>query len=312
MLLMMRVILAVITPLAVLFSAACASSAPELPGDTSPATVADKLTGANGSAFLTDITTYAWSDHGLRAGDLLNWIPRDAGSSDPATATRAGNTAHALAAFLADQYKNVKDAGSKNPLLIQSYAAALVPYLGAMVGDSTGTSGFNPLDGLDTDMPSTALVFTVLASDPKANDVATDGADNRAAAYVRRFADAAAADASSAGSQEALENLRRAARLLGLVAAGARLAGKESPNTTGAHAKTDVAFEVATRMLRGTDPHFSAEYFAPNGSLKSPSEVGDEGWSLYDSQLFNYLATYPAITDAIDRFGRTYSSIAGS
>jgi hypothetical protein len=46
MILIMRIILAVAIPLAVLFSAACASSAPELPSDPSPATVADKLTGA--------------------------------------------------------------------------------------------------------------------------------------------------------------------------------------------------------------------------------------------------------------------------
>jgi hypothetical protein len=312
MFLILRIILAVAIPFAVLFSAACAPSAPELPSDPSPAAVADKLTGPGGSAFLTGITTYEWPDRGLRAGELMSWIPRDAGSSDPATATRAGKTARAVAVFLADQYKSVKDAGSKNPALIQSYAAALIPYLGAMVGDPTGTSGFEPLDGLDTDMPSTALVFTVMASDPKANDMFTAAAHNRATAYERQFADAAAANPSSAGSQEELENLRRAARLLGLIAAGARLAGKESPNATEAHAKTNVAYEVATRMLRGTDAHFSAEYFTPNGSLKSPSEVGDEGWSLYDTQLFNYLATYPEITDAIDRFGRTYSPIAGS
>jgi len=65
-------------------------------------------------------------------------------------------------------------------------------------------------------------------------------------------------------------------------------------------------------MLRGTDPHFSAEYFTPKGALKTPDEVGNAGWSLYDEQLSNYLAKYPAITEAINKFGRTYGSVAGS
>jgi hypothetical protein len=37
----------------------------------------------------------------------------------------------------------------------------------------------------------------------------------------------------------------------------------------------------------------------------------DAAWSLYDTRLFNYLASYPTITEAIDKFGRTYSSVAG-
>jgi hypothetical protein len=312
MVFILRIIAAVVIPLALAFSAACAPSAPTLPTDTSPPAIAMKMAGSGGPAFLSDITHYEWSDDGARAGELLSWIPRDAGSSDPIVAARAGKTAHVVGGFLADQYMNVKGAGAKNPALIQSYAATLIPYLGAMVGDPMGTSDFEPLDGLDTEMPRTASVFAVMASDPKANSMFTEAADNRAAAYEREFADVAAANPSSADSPAQQDNLARAARLLGLNAAGARLAGKESQNSTTSHAKTNLAYVVVSRMLRGQDPHFSLEYFTPNGSLKSPDQVGSAQWSLYDAQLFNYLATYPAITDAIYNFGRTYGSIAGS
>src|SRR5262249_19630117 len=192
MLFISRIILPVTISLAVLLSAACSPSAPELPSDTSPAAVADRLTGSGGSAFLSDITTHEWPDDGRRAGELLSWIPRDAGSSDQATAARAGAPAHALAVFLADHYSERKSSGGLNPALIQSYAGALIPYVRAMVGDPTGTSGFEPLDGLDTDMPRTASVFAAMASDPKANEMFTNAAKKSGAAFEQDFADAVA------------------------------------------------------------------------------------------------------------------------
>jgi len=297
---------------ALLLSTACAPSAPELPSDTSPAAIAERITGSGGSAFLSEITTYNWPDHGRRAGELLAWIPRDSGSLDQATAARAGTTAHALAVFLADHYAEVKDSGKTNPALIQSYAGALVPYLGAVVGDQKGVSSFEPLDGLDTDMPRSATVFAAIGSDPSANSTFTEAANQRGLALEREFADAVAADPSSASSAAQHERLARAARLLGLVAAGTRLAGTAPPDSSSSHAETAVAYAVASRMVQGRDPHFSAEYFTPQGVLKAPNQIDAAQWSLYDTQLSNYLATYPAISKAIDRFASRYRSIAGS
>jgi hypothetical protein len=297
---------------ALLLSGACAPSSPELPSDASPAAVADRVTGSGGSAFLSDITTYEWPDDGRRAADLLSWIPRDANSSDRATAARAGTTAHALATFLADHYSDIKNSVGRNPALIQSYAGALVPYLGAMVGDPTETSGFEPLDELDSNMPRTASTFAVMNTDAQASAIFAEAANKRGATYQGNFANAVAVDPSSATSPAQHDTLARAARLLGLVGAGNRLAGATSSEMTAAHARTEVAYAVASKMLRGPNPYFSPEYLTPDGTLKQPDQVENAAWSLYDTQLANYLATYPPITKAVDQFVSRYESIAGS
>ena len=90
------------------------------------------------------------------------------------------------------------------------------------------------------------------------------------------------------------------------------MAGTAPPDSSSSHAETAVAYAVVSKMLRGTDPHFSAEYFMSDGALKAPDQVDNAQWSLYDTQLSNYLATYPAITKAIGQFVNRYRSIAGS
>ncbi len=99
----------------VLVSAACTPSAPALPTDASPAAVSEKVRGSGGSSFLGDITSFERPDDGRHAGELLSWIPRDAKSSDPETANRAGATAHAIATFLADHYNDVKERAQPTP-----------------------------------------------------------------------------------------------------------------------------------------------------------------------------------------------------
>jgi hypothetical protein len=306
----MRITLAVVVCATALIAAACSPSAPALPTDISPDKLAGQISGADGTAFLRDVTTHEWSDEGQRAGEMLSWIPRDAGSSDTATAARAGTTAHALAEFLADHYTEVKDAGSANPALIQSYAAALIPYSGAMVGDPSGTSGFEPLDRLGSPMQRTALVFAVIARDDAANRELTDAAKNRASEYEQQFANYAAADPSLTKPDPRREPLAWAARLLGLVAAGDRLANPDTAMPLSIRPATEVQYEIVSRMVRRSDPRISPEYFNPDGTLKSPDKVGNSAWSLYDSQLANYLASYPRLSAAVSEFDSTYLSIA--
>jgi hypothetical protein len=306
----MRIAIAVVMCATALVAAACSPSAPALPTDTNPDKLAGQISGAEGTAFLRDITTHEWPDEGQRAGELLSWIPRDARSSDSATAARAGATTHALAAFLADHYTEVKDAGSTNPALIQSYTAALIPYLGAMVGDPSGTSGFEPLDRLGSPMQRTALVFAVIAGDAAANREFTDAAKNRAAKYEQQFAGYAAADPSLSKPDPRREPLAWAARLLGLVAAGDRLANPDSAEPLSFRPATEVQYEIVSRMVGRSDPRISPDYFNPDGTLKPPDKVGNGAWSLYDSQLANYLASYPRLSDAIAEFDRMYLSIA--
>lgn len=306
----MRIMVAAVVFATAVVTAACSPSTPALPTDTSPDKVAGQISGGEGTAFLRDITIHEWPDEGQRAGELLSWIPRDARSSNSPTAARSGTTAHALAAFLADHYTEVKDAGSTNPALIRSYAAALAPYLGAMVGDPSSTSGFDPLDRLGSPMQRTALVFAVIAGDGAANREFTDAAKNRAAEYEQQFASYAAADPSLSKPDPRRESLAWAARLLGLVAAGDQLSNPDSAVPLSFRPATDVQYEIVSRMVRRSDPRISPEYFNPDGILMSPDQVGNDAWSLYDSQLANYLATYPKLSDAITEFDSTYLSIA--
>jgi len=290
----------------VLVSAACTPSAPALPTDASPAAVSEEVRGSGGSSFLGDITSYEWPDDGRHAGELLSWIPRDAKTSDPETANRAGATAHAIATFLADHYNEVKGAGATNPALIQAYATALIPYLGAMVGDPNGTSGFEPLDSLDSSMPRTAEVFAVMATDAAADHTFIDAASSHADTYEKQFADLAAAD-PTLSSPNWRNDLLPAARIRGLIKAGSRLAGRQ-PDPTTQRSVYELQYLVVSRMVRGSAPFISPEYFNPDGSLKSADEI-DGPWSRYNAQLGSYLTSYPQITDAIKVFQDTFTAI---
>jgi hypothetical protein len=140
--------------LALLFSAACASSDPALPAKDDPIAVHDALVGPQGQDFLSKITTHDWPDDGARAGEAFAWIAREAMSADPAVSTRAGEAAHALASFLSGNSSQLLDistgwfglghttAGDLNPKLVQAYAAALVPYQGALACYSGDVRGF--------------------------------------------------------------------------------------------------------------------------------------------------------------------------
>lgn len=78
----------------------------------SPVAVHELITGPDGAAFLESISTYSWEDGGAAAAELFEWIRGDATSADTATATRAGETANALARFLSDNGDKLLDMSS--------------------------------------------------------------------------------------------------------------------------------------------------------------------------------------------------------
>ena len=282
---------------------------PELPANTDTAGIADRTTGPDGQTFLREITTASWNDDGQRAAELFAWIPRDAQSTDRSAATRAGRTAHAIASFIADEKDSIAGAPA-NPALWQAYAQSLVPYLGAFVGDESGVTGFAPLDGLNSQMRRTAAVFAAMARNSDANRIFADAASQRARTFEAAFAKAAVAEPASADRGEAQRNLLQAARLRSLVATGAYLADPKSDKPAVAYAQTELAYQVASLTARPGDLHIDPNYFGNNGRLLSQSEIPDDSWSLYDSQLTVYLAPWPAINDAIRQFGRAYGVIA--
>ena len=287
----------------------CTSDAePALPSSTDAAAIAERVTGPDGQAFLRDITAASWNDDGRRAAELFASIPRDAESTDRTAADRAGKSAHAIASFLADEREKIAGAPA-NPALWQTFAQSLVPYLGTMVGDKSGVVGFEPLDGPNSQMRHTTSMFAAMAKHTEANRILTDAASARAHTYEAAFAKAAVADPISADRGAAERDLLQAARLRSVVAAAINLADPKSVRFTPAHAQTEVAYQVVSLTARPDDPHIDEKFFR-DGRLLSPSEIADEDWSIYDSQLTVYLATSPRINDAIYQFGDAYNVIA--
>lgn len=281
---------------------------PELPSSTDAAAVADRVTGPDGQTFLRDITSASWNDGGRRAAELFAWVPREAHSTDRAAATRAGQTARAIASFLADEREKIAGAPA-NPALWQAFAQSLVPYLGAMVGDDSGVVGFEALDGSGSQMRHTTSMFAAMTKNADANRTLTEAASARAHTYEAAWAKAALAEPLLADRGAAQRDLLLAARLRSIVATAINLADPQSTRFTPAHAQTEVAFQVVSLTARPDDPHIDEKFFS-GGRLLSPSEIADGDWSLYDSQLTVYLATSPRINDAIQQFGRAYDLIA--
>lgn len=284
-------------------------SQPELPPNSDTAAIAERVKGPDGQNFLREITTAAWDDGGRRAAELFAWIPRDATSADEASATRAGQTAHAVASFLADD-REVLESAPANSALWQSFAQSLVPYLGAAVGDAAGTRGFDPLDGINSKMSRTTSLFAAMTRDAAANRSFTDGAAALAHEYEVAFAKAAVADPVKPANEDALQGLFRAANLRALVDGGKYLADPDSPRPSPRHAQTELMFQIVSLTARPDNPHINLEFFK-DGRLLSPNEIARSDWSIYDAQLSTYLVTYPQISALIDTFGRRYDLVAG-
>lgn len=280
---------------------------PTLPPNTDPTTISERVNRADGPEFLRDVTSAAWPDDGQRAAELVVWIPRDAQSTDRTAATRAGQTAHAIASFIADN-KGEPPNTPANPPLWQAFARSLAPYVGAMVGDATGVEGFDSLDGPGSQMRRTAALFAAMTKDNDANQVLIDAASERAHTYEMAFAKAAVAEPILADRGAPQADLLRAAALRSLVATGAQLAEK-GPTATPAHAQTELAYQVAVLTARPDDPHINDEFFS-GGRLLPPSDIAESDWSIYDTQLTVYLTPWPRINDAIRQFGDAYDVIA--
>jgi hypothetical protein len=304
-----RVAVIVATTLSLLLG--CTSETdPQLPPSSDVAAVADRITGPDGQAFLRDITSASWDDDGRRAAETFAWIPENSLSSNPTAATRAGIAAHAIATFLADERDDLADAPA-NLALWQAYADSLIPYFGAMVGDESGVEGFKALDGLESQMRRTASLFGTIAGRPEVNTIFAAAASERAKAYETTFARIAIAEPQTADRGNAQQDLMRAARLRGVMAAGNYLANPGSDRPTPSRAQTQLAYQVAALTARAGDPHLNAEFFI-NGRLRSPNEITDTDWSIYDSQLTVYLASWPRINAAIQQFGQMFSLIASA
>lgn len=282
---------------------------PTLPSDTSPAAVAALLTGPDGTRFLGQISSFQWSDAGREASGLFDWIATDAHSSDPETAARAGVSAHALAEYLAGQ-----PAGSttnvNNAALLTGYAKALSPFQSTMIGDSRRTSEFQPLDNLESGLPRTARVFSAIVSASDARKHFAGAAESLAETYEGKFTEFAAANPTLPDGRIERSYVLWSARLRGLLARSITLADSVDKASGSAGATTQLRFAIVSRMVHGSDPRISPQYFTDEGTLIDPAKLQGGLLSLYSAQLVNYLSTYPRLADAVAEFDQTLNLIA--
>jgi hypothetical protein len=192
-----------------------------------------------GQQFLTDLHTHVWADTPTATENrqsthtLLDWIADDAHSPNEEVAKRAGAAAHALAVNLDanhDQYLHPPgspfgaepNAANLNPELISADSLALEPYQDALVGDTTGVKGFDPIgDPGDGDLHAARNVFGVIDSDPGAAKAFNAAAEQKILAHQEAFADAAAAGRPISDTPRG--DLASAGYLLGAVNGGAEM-----------------------------------------------------------------------------------------
>lgn len=288
---------------AMLVLAGCTPSAPALPPTGDIGKIHDLITGADGADFLSRLSTYKWPDGGTSAARLFDWIPRDAASTDSAVATRAGETAHALARFLGTHESallNVRtgwfglkhrDLGVLNPKLVQGYASTLIPFQGVLACDPSNSRGF---ELLGADCPSAIVyarsVFTLLNTDSIAAATFSDAAYKRMDAYIERFAEGV-----SNRSTGFPQGPQVAGTLLGLVTVGAARSGIKVPTVQDEENRA-IYLTAKAVLPKGTNAGIPSEYFA-NGELMSPDGIEKH---LGRDVLADYYASLGAYLRGID------------
>ncbi|MCG5432371.1 hypothetical protein LV457_08695 [Mycobacterium sp. MYCO198283] len=280
--------------------AACAASTPpDLPGATDPTAVQRLLTSPDSASFLSGISTYAWPDDGARAGESFTWITRDAASGDDETATRAGESAHALATYAAehtDELTSVRygflgllrsSVGAVNPALVQAWAAALTPYQLAMVGDTQPAPGFTALDPSDS-YAALRRVFGIVFTDKQAGDDFARSAYDQAMALVEVAAREGCANPATAQAQR--PRLWQAGALAGAVEGGAGqpdVADVERLNF--AQADNRLVFTIATACVPlDPNPRPEVRRYITDGQLLPPDQIEPSKQAEYYTWLKGY------------------------
>jgi hypothetical protein len=284
----------------VLLVAGC-DRAPELPPDD-PATY-QKLTGDDGQAFLRQISSYDWDDGGQSAAARFSWIAKDALSANEAAAQRAGEAAHAIATFLAEDRNEDRD-----PRLVRAYASALTPFQGALVGDVTGVRGFTPIgDPTGGDLSSARQIVAAIDSNTDAGSDFNDAGDQRVRDYLHTYAQAIAG-----GKTDGTVALRYAADLAGVLAGGQRESGNSAIQPkTAQHWINWAGYELAAAMgARPGGPDIPDRFFTSEGQLKSPDDVSKDELRGFSTAVLNFAFSHGAPTLATD-FNDWYDAAAG-
>jgi len=305
--------------------ASCSTQAePSLPNPSDPAQVAARLQGEDATDFLFSVSTYDWGDSGVRPAEMFDWIPGAATSPELQSAERAGETAHAIAAFLIEKDEQLLDitsglfgrdhttVGGRNPELVRSFADALAPFQGALVCDDRDVRGFDLFEPCDDALLPAQSVFAVISTDAEAASTFSDAARARIRTYVQTFADT---DLNSQAIYPAAQGLTHAGSLLGLLAVTATK-HDDLPPVDINRETTEVRYTLANAVLtREPDPSVPMKFFA-DGSLMTPEEVqqnlGDAAYNEYSTVLVNFLLQRKLETFVEHNIVDVFEAVAGN
>lgn len=314
-----QLLAAIVSATLLLSVAACGTPAPSLP--QGPAAMSAELSGGQGQAFLDQVSTYHWSDGGAAAANALAWIGSDAQSPNPETAARAGQAAHAIAAYLGKngdrllhlptgwfglQHRNI---GQLNPALVRGYGAASVPYQAAMVGDVTGTAGFTPLPEHAGDFSAPRNVFAVIDTDTEAGKNFTAAAYGRVDNILRAFAEAVTPNGPAADSSRWMF----AAYLAGVVEGGAVRSGNRDIHVRNAQESEDYAkYVIVSAMKPVPGQPIPVKYFNANGALLAPEQISGGDLEAYSESLSTYLQGNKQTLAVVMNFQSYFNQGAGT
>ncbi|MCT7661769.1 hypothetical protein [Mycobacterium deserti] len=296
----MRRTLSLIAALAAV-STACSAPEPALPSTQDPDEVHEFLTGPEATANLESISSYKWPDEGAKPASYFEWIAGDATSADPAVASRAGESAHALAVFLGEKQSELD---SISPKLVAAYGIALTPFQGALVGDDDSVRGFDELD-TSNDFSVPRGVFAVIATNSEAGAQFVNHAYDRAQAVAADAAGEGCRDravASSVGPRA----VRTAAELSGLAAsADAELDSRRYAIDDVVHAMADACLSVAKAPPQGPVVRFisNSTLLSPDAAMRLDPSLED-----YFQSQRDYLA-YQGLS--LEDFSDAYDEARG-
>ncbi len=198
-------------------------------------------------------------------------------------------------------------AAQLNPLLIKSYASALAPHVGELVGGQQGA-----FDSLRTQVAEDPLelrnLLSVLVADPEAGRIAVEGTHVAA----EKYEDAAAA--APPDSDESVAALKAAGSLLGAAYGAVKLAGSDIPTPSSGLATSEMAVRVAA-ILVPTDPNPAiVSKYVQDGRLMTPAEVENKfsknAMRTYYLDLQNYIET-KGFDDGHNAFFAAYKDSSG-
>ena len=250
---------------------ACATSAPELPPD-SPSEMVDVLTSDTGDDILKKVTTYEWDDDGAEAAARFTWIGQD---RDASQTTQA---AAVIAEYLIANHNSLSgldsgflglskvSAAQLNPVLLRSYATALTPRIGELVGGQQ-----NAFDALRTQVADDPLalrnLLSVFVADPEAGRTAVEATHSAAEQYEINAA------AAPPDSDESAADLRAAGSLLGAAYGAVHLAGSDIPTPPIGEAANAMAVRVAAILVPADPNPAKVSQYVQGGRLMSPAEI---------------------------------------